>query len=174
MSTLLGFLGVGIAQLMRQLWTLVVLVLEPGAPPATCDDPTAHGTRLGALSSTPTAPIGSRSRHSNRTAIAVACILSVRTPSATRRVARWRGLDVAKRCAKRLGTRLSLLSRMRRGNETRLPRAGLRGHDPWMPRTMASTSSASAARRRRSLGRASDASRAHTPGGAVGGGEETA
>ena len=37
MSTLLGFLGVGIAQLMRQLWTLVVLVLEPGAPPATCD-----------------------------------------------------------------------------------------------------------------------------------------
>jgi len=34
---LLGFLGVGLAQLMRQLWTLVVLVLEPGAPPATCD-----------------------------------------------------------------------------------------------------------------------------------------
>ena len=29
---MLGFLSVGIAQLMRQLWTLVVLVLEPGAP----------------------------------------------------------------------------------------------------------------------------------------------
>jgi hypothetical protein len=36
-STLLGFLGVGLAQLMSQLWTLVALVLEPGALPARCD-----------------------------------------------------------------------------------------------------------------------------------------
>jgi len=34
---LLGFLGVGLAQLMSQLLTLVVLVLEPGASPATSD-----------------------------------------------------------------------------------------------------------------------------------------
>ena len=46
MSTLLGFLGVGLAQLMSQLWTLVVLVLEPGAPPATSDVPAAlEGSR---------------------------------------------------------------------------------------------------------------------------------
>jgi len=34
---LLGFLGVDLAQLMSQLWTLAMLVLESGAPFATCD-----------------------------------------------------------------------------------------------------------------------------------------
>jgi hypothetical protein len=71
-STLLGFLGVGLAQLMSQLWTLVVLVLELGAPPATTDVSAAL--------------VGSR-RHIDPTAHAVACICSLRAPSVSSKAA---------------------------------------------------------------------------------------
>jgi hypothetical protein len=75
---LLGFLGVGIAQLMRQLRTLVVLVLEPGAPPATRDV---------------SAALERSRRHIEIAALAAACIWSVLLRE--RSDVRWRGRAVS-------------------------------------------------------------------------------